>query len=204
MRAILTLRRPARPDELPSRWRPHPDQEEQYGPYTWDTSVFGHPPVGLPDVAPGDRLEGDMVAQIAAAASMDSVDTFRDALTAMHRLGLLATCDAPELGLIVPNPMPRPVWEVLPLSQSTTHLLQTEALNARYRVLEPDIQQLLEWAPQHTITTTVERIAVRLSVSGRDVLGVIGLLTHLGTITVSSDDASLTYQSVITLSRARR
>jgi hypothetical protein len=130
--------------------------------------------------------ETGILEPLAAAAGMASIDTFADMAAAMRALGLLTEWQTSGKTLLVPNAAPPPIWEALPnATDELVHFWKLRALAADFGSLEGDIQHLLRWTPERTLTATLTRIAVRLGVSVGHVSGVLQLLEMRGQITVT-------------------
>jgi len=152
-------------------------------PFTMDSPVLRLGPA-YPELFP-DRQP--ILDRLAAAAEMGSVATFGDALTCLQRLGLLATWRTPDAELLVPTGAPRPVWEVLAVSAKEERRLRVQALASDFDYLVDDILHVLEWAPEHRVTITPQRLGVRLAVSADDIVRALQLAVLLEKIAVEGD-----------------
>ena len=114
-----------------------------------------------------------------------TVSTVDDALTAMHRLGLVATTHD---GRLVPNPAPRPAWEVLQTDDETAAAWRRDALGVDSRVYLEDVQHLVRWAPGYRLRTTLGAAAVRLAMRPHDVLDALKYAEGLGYVELETDD----------------
>jgi hypothetical protein len=182
--ALLRIGRPAETSELAELFGPWGGLRDRDGAYTWESPVTGRPAgIGTPSLM---AQETGILEPLAAAAGMASIDTFADMAAAMRALGLLTEWQTSGKTLLVPNAAPPPIWEALPnATDELVHFWKLRALAADFGSLEGDIQHLLRWTPERTLTATLTRIAVRLGVSVGHVSGVLQLSEMRGQITVT-------------------
>ena len=172
---LLAFRRAGRPTGLA-------DAEAAFG---------SQPPASRPERAEMLRLLG-------AAAGLPEVATFADALEVMERLRLVArTSD----GLLLPNPTPPAVWDVLDLPEEWERGIRTSVLRDQHMYLEGDVLRLVAWGP---LTATPRRIAVRLALRTDDVLAALRLVAHTGIVTVEPAVDEADADTVLTVTSARR
>ncbi len=196
-RALVIAGGPCDPDDLVTNFGPWGVQRERAGAYTWDSPVLGHGWAIPAEVVRPDALV--KLRAMAAATGMPSIDTFRDALEFLERLGLIGRQHGVNGGHLVLNPAPRPVWEVLELSPASERGLRTQGLWSDYQYLENDLEHLLRWAPNQRLVTTPERIAVRLSVGVDDILGGLQLLDILDRVSVHPKADARTRMGTVTI-----
>jgi hypothetical protein len=164
-RALLWVGRPCRPDDLPPAT----------GEWGWDSRLVRVPNVADPQAyVAGQRRR---LEPVGAAAGME-LHTYRDALTALLNLGLLATLAGAE-PLYVPNPAPPAAWDTLAELTIPEGYARAAALSD-YHHLADDLKHLLVWAPDGVLRTEPLAIAVRLAVPVEDVLGALRLLAARG------------------------
>lgn len=197
-RALRAQGRPARPDDLVPRLGPYGMQLDRAGPYSWDSDVFGHGWATHPTAMRPDL--GDTLAALAAAAGLAAVETFADALECLVRLGLVARVDGPEPGLLVPNPVPRPAWDVVTQARGSGGLLR-QAVRYEFGTYGMDLDHLLRWAPGGVLTTTPRRVAVRLALRAEDVVGAVRYVVAHGTAEATPDADGIDADTTVTLRR---
>jgi hypothetical protein len=136
--------------------------------WTWDTDA---PRAG----DAGDRLE-----RVARAAGVE-VLTYRDALEALIALGVLATVQTPDGQLLVPNPAP-PIsaWDIIEPDNDTGYTSPRALEYQEYRTISEDLLHQARWAKDGELRATPERIASRLGLSRKEVLGALNFLAGLG------------------------
>jgi hypothetical protein len=181
--ALRRVGRPATAPELAEGFGPWGSDRDSDGAYTWDSPVRGRR-TGR-ERPPSENLHNDLLEQLAAAADMPTIATFADLLNALRVHGLLADWNIASGARLVPNPAPRPIWEVLPqFAVGQVRHWKIQALAADYMSLEGDIRHLLRWAPDRRLSADLRRIALRLSLMPADVVGVLRLLEMRGKLTV--------------------
>jgi hypothetical protein len=177
-RSISGIGRPFQAEELPAMWGPLSSYDTRA--YGWDTPV-----VDLERPRPPWDTSVDDLATLARASGMPVIDTLHDAFVSLSRLGLLAKAEALSGGdRWVPNPAPRPAWEVLDVSEERAAALRVRGLRAEYSTLEHDLAHLHRWAHGGELSSTARAVAIRLSLSPDDVLGTIRLLNEVRPHTV--------------------
>jgi hypothetical protein len=179
VQAMRRVGRPATANELAENFGPWGLQRDSEGPYTWQSLV--------PDALAGrSSPTGDSpLMQLARDAGLAPIQTFADMLTLLRAVGLILDWNTPEGVLFVPNPAPRPMWEVAPAgSAQEQHAWQRGALASDYQSLEGDIYQLVRWAPGRTFTASLTQIAVRLGLPDQDVAGALRLAEMQGQISL--------------------
>lgn len=193
--AVQHLGRPCSPQEIVAGLRV---RDQGAGRHNWDSPVLGDgSSASLP---PWDvQVSHPKLVRIAVAAGMPQIATFGDALTALLQLGLLAQCEAPQPGLLVPNPAPRPVWEVVELDDGQRHAAQTSGLYADFQAGQLDLLHLLRWAGPHGLTATPRQVALRLAVPVQEVLGWIRLTTYLDQAELLPDGDPIDADTLVTL-----
>lgn len=193
--AVHYLGRPCSTQEIAEGLRVREQGGERHD---WDSPVLGEASSASPP--PWEvQVSYPKLGRIGVAAAMPQIATFGDALTALLRLGLLARCEAPQPGLLVPNPAPRPVWEVLELDDAQRRAAQTSGLYADFQAGQLDLLHVLRWAGTHGLTATPRQIALRLAVSAQDILGWIRLTTHLDEAELLAAGDSIDADTLVTL-----
>ncbi|TQL01094.1 hypothetical protein [Cellulomonas sp. SLBN-39] len=134
----------------------------------WERAALGEPPGRT---VPAPQSETRLVA-VARAARMPEIVTYRHALEALVRLGLLGQVETAQGPRMVPNPSPRRAADVLPVPEADRHRYATAPF-LDHTVLAHELRALAAWSPGGALRTTVGRVAVRLSVPASDVVGAL-------------------------------
>lgn len=159
--------------ELAARW-PYVDPS---------APVYGEPAAhGVPDWMAAQRAE--RLRPIEEAAAM-TISTVEDALTALGRLGLVATTDD---GRLVPNPAPLPAWEALQTDGATAAAWRREALGVDGRIYLEDLRHMVRWAPDGQLRTTLGAAAVRLAIRPENLLDALNYAEAMGAVELETDE----------------
>lgn len=133
----------------------------------WACPVLHEPDKTFPDPTRVEKLNA-----AAHAAGMTAIHTYADALTALVQLGLLCRIPTRRGTRFVPNPTPEPASDVLGASAAELPTYLAEQYSD-YFPLTGDLRQLAEWSPGGSLSTSVRRAAVRLSVPATHVVGAL-------------------------------
>lgn len=113
---------------------------------------------------------------LAALAGMDDMTTMADFIQALQNIGLLFELPGAHR-VLVPNAVPRMVWDFADLSEGQRASCRLQIGYADYRHVADDIANLLEWAPNHHLTATPRQLGIRLAIDPRRIVGGLDLLT---------------------------
>ncbi len=180
--ALLVLQQPATPDEIAAtglRYRTPP-----IDPFDDPLAVHLQPPIpaekrdnaGLMSMAAG---QAELRLSLAAFAGVEEMTTMADFIQALQNLGLLFELPGPRK-VLVPNAVPRMVWDVADLSERQRDSCRLQSGYADFRHVADDIANLLAWAPDNHLTATPRQLGIRLAIDPRKILGGLDLLvmTH--------------------------
>lgn len=199
--AIGRIGRPFAADDLLPLFGPWGTERERDGPYGW-TSPCDRSLSQSPDV-PGVQYALDRLSELAETTGLAALQTFGDMLECLERVGLLVRCHPRLEGRLVPNPAPRPIWDVVPCTDAARWEMRLQAMRAEHSVLEDELKHLVRWAEGGVLRATPRAVAIRLSRSPVDVLGGLRLLDHLSRGEFLAEVVELEADTVLELRRDR-
>lgn len=124
----------------------------------------------------GAAEQTELRRSLAALAGMDDMTTMADFIQALQNVGLLFELPGASR-VLVPNAVPRMVWDFADLSEGQRASCRLQIGYADYRHVADDIANLVAWAPNHHLTATPRQLGIRLAIDPRKILGGLDLLT---------------------------
>lgn len=173
-RALSGAGRPVAVADLQERW-----QRTGRPSLSLDGPVDG----GLRRLLQDAQAQAQLLAGLAAAATLSEISTVADLLIALERVGLLGRIGQDRL---VPNPSPPACWDVLAMSPADAHSIRVGLAWDQERSMQDDLLHLLRWAPGGRLSAPPVRMAVRLARPVSEVLGALEALRLLGKVTVDT------------------
>ena len=140
------------------------------------------------------RTNAQRLADLAAQVGLPEITVMGHFIQALENLGLLLVMRRKGEDLLVPNPCPGMVWDVLDIPEQVRDRIRVQIGYADFRQVAEDLDNIVGWARDLTLTTTPRTLATRLAVTVDEVRGGLDLLalnkraSHLPLLQDGNDD----------------